>query len=135
MSGFTSTYGSPPAFPRDYSASGGTTVTVSTLTIPGLSHSFTAPTGATYIVVVTADVLINTAGTTNIVEAVFDGGALTPGINTSGPAGMRVTGAQTYFIINPSAAAHTITVQSRNAAGGSATVNQTHTRLAVWRLT
>jgi hypothetical protein len=123
-----------PAAAKDYTASGATTITTVTTAIPGLSHSFTAAPNAIYYVVWSADVSVNTAGTINIVEALFDGVAIGPGVNTSGPSGLRAVGSQFAFLISPSAAAHTVTVQSRNAAGGSATVNQTHTRLAVWRI-
>jgi len=131
---FRGAYPSLPMVPKDYSASSGTTVTTGTSAIPGLSHTFTAAPNATYLVMVTADVIINTAGTGNIVEAVLDGFALAPGLNSSGAAGTRVTGCQTYLIVSPSVGSHTVTVQTRNAAGGSATVNVTHTRLVFFRL-
>ncbi|GAA4698240.1 hypothetical protein [Nocardioides nanhaiensis] len=112
-----------------------TTATTNT-SLPGITTDLSpANTSSVYRVTLQADVVISTAGTVNIIELVVDNVALTdPALITSGPAGMRVAGAQTWRITGLAPGTRTIYARTRNTANStSATVNLAHTTMTVVR--
>lgn len=111
------------------------------VSVPGLSISVDSPgTSASWLVVLVADVRIEAADTTNIVELLVDGSPPSPnpqlitGAATAGVA-VRATGAQQFLITGLSTGSHTFTARTRNTTGSTdALVRADNTTMTVKRV-